>query len=256
MDIIHKHIQGLPQLKGNAFHLCQSCIYGKQIRRAMQAAHQRFQGTTTNDEEIDWFDLTSPVENPDALQPGEMFHMDFGFPRGQNFHSKDEYGRLITSTDGHRAYLLIIDRKTRYIWVVTTKHKLPPCEAVTKFLEIHGRKTGRRILRTDQGGELWGSLKFRKTISNAGYLMEPTAPGAPFQNGLAERPNQTLGNYMRCMLHGANLGPEFWPYALTHAVRIYNMLPHSVTRQTPYFTLTGLHPTTEWLRVFGCRYYA
>jgi hypothetical protein len=31
MDILHKHIQGLQPLKGNAFHLCQSCIYGKQV---------------------------------------------------------------------------------------------------------------------------------------------------------------------------------------------------------------------------------
>ena len=58
------------------------------------------------------------------------------------------------------------------------------------------------------------------------------------------------------MLHGANLGPQFWPFALTHAVRIYNMLPHSATKQTPLYSLTGVHPTTEWLRVFGCRYYA
>jgi len=222
----------------------------------MKAAHHRIQATTPTNEDIDWFDLFSPVDDIDSLQPGEMFHMDFGFPRGQNFQTKDEYGRLITSIDGHRAYLLIIDRKTRYIWVAITKNKMPPCAAVTKFLDVHGRKTGRRVLRTDQGGELWGSLKFREAIHQAGYLMEPTAPGAPFQNGLAERPNQTLGNIMRCMLHGANLGPQFWPFALTHAVRIYNMLPHSVTKQTPLYSLTGIHPTTEWLRIFGCRYYA
>jgi hypothetical protein len=58
------------------------------------------------------------------------------------------------------------------------------------------------------------------------------------------------------MLHAANLGPEFWPFALILVVRIYNMLPHSVTNSTPYYSLTGTCPTVEWLRVFGCRYYA
>ena len=80
MDVLHRHIQGLQQLKGNAFHLCQSCIYRKQIQRAMKAAHHRVQATTPTDKEIDWFDLYSPVDNIDTLQPREMFHMDFGFP--------------------------------------------------------------------------------------------------------------------------------------------------------------------------------
>jgi hypothetical protein len=34
------------------------------------------------------------------------------------------------------------------------------------------------------------------------------------------------------------------------------MLPHSAINQTPYYSLTGNHPHVEWLRIFGCRYYA
>jgi hypothetical protein len=224
----------------------------------MRNAHFRLTVTTHDPttSPLDWFDVVSPVDNPMQLQPGEMYHMDFGFPRGQNYSMKDESGRLQTSIDGHRADLLIIDQKTRFIWVVITKTKIPPCEAVTKFLTVHGRATGRRIVHTDQRAELWGSLKFREVIHKADYLLEPTAPGAPLQNGLAERPNQTLGNYMRCMLHAANLGPEFWSYALIHAVRVYNMLPHSAINQTPYYSIMGNHPHVEWLRVFGCCYYA
>jgi hypothetical protein len=130
------------------------------------------------------------------LQPGEMFHMDFGFPRGTTFSAKDETSSLITSIDGNWAYLLIIDRKTRYIWVVIVKNKQAPCKAVGKFLETHGRKTGRRIIQTNKGRELWGSLQTWETVHQAHYLMELTAPGAPFQNGMAECPNQTLANYM------------------------------------------------------------
>jgi len=36
MDILHKHVQGLQPLNGNTFHVCQLCIYGKQIRQAMR----------------------------------------------------------------------------------------------------------------------------------------------------------------------------------------------------------------------------
>jgi hypothetical protein len=67
-----------------------------------------------------------------------------------------------------------------------SKTKLPPCEYVAKFLQLHGRPTGQHIICTDQDRELWESMKFKNTITAAGYLMEPTAPGAPFQNSLAE----------------------------------------------------------------------
>ena len=78
------------------------------------------------------------------------------------------------------------------------------------------------------------------SFSNATqYKLEPTAASAPHQNGMAERPEQTLGTMMRCMLHAAVLGQEFWSFALIHAVRIFNMMPHSVTGQTPYYALTG-----------------
>ncbi len=57
---------------------------------------------------------------------------------------------------------------------------------------------------------------------DTGFILEPTAAGAPFQNGLAERPNQTLAIMARCLLHSANIGPEFWSYALLHAVYLKN----------------------------------
>jgi hypothetical protein len=115
MEILHKHIQGLQPLKGNAFHLCQSCIYGKQVKCAMRDAHQCLTATTDQPDSppTDWLDLISPGDNSENLQAGDMYHMDFGFPRGRghNYSKKDELGHLQTRINGHRAYLLIIDKK-------------------------------------------------------------------------------------------------------------------------------------------------
>ncbi len=61
---------------------------------------------------------------------------------------------------------------------------------------------------------------------NAGYVLEPTAPDAAFQNGKAERPNQTLGKMVHLLLHSAGLGPKYWLFALLYAVYIKNRLPH------------------------------
>ncbi len=53
--------------------------------------------------------------------PGERFHMDMGFVRGTKYGIKDADGNIVTSLDGYKSYLVIIDRATRYIWVFLTK---------------------------------------------------------------------------------------------------------------------------------------
>jgi len=257
MSIIHKHIEGIQPLKGNAFYMCASCIHGKMRRRSIYKTKPKHpqpspgETATTNE---DYLDLIMPRKAIHRTK--EMYYMDFGFVRGTGFDAKDETGRLITSLDGYRAYLLIIDGYTRYVWVFLTKTKHPPVSYLITFFQHHGLTEGRRIIRTDKGGDLWGAYEFRKVAHEAGYLLEPTAPDAPFQNGMAERPNQTLGQMMRCLLHSANLGPEFWSFALVHAARIYNMIPHSSTGETPHYLFTGNRPTADNLRIWGCLVYS
>ncbi len=69
---------------------------------------------------------------------------------------------------------------------------------------------------------------------------------------MAECPNRTLANMMRCFLHGANLGPEYWSWALLNAVYLKNLLPHRATKTTPFQAYTGEKPHAAKLRVFGC----
>ena len=40
--------------------------------------------------------------------------MDFGFVRGSDWSSKSADDKLITSIDGFRSYLIVVDRATRY----------------------------------------------------------------------------------------------------------------------------------------------
>jgi dUTP pyrophosphatase len=98
---------------------------------------------------------------------------------------------------------------------------------------------------------LWASHTFQRTIQAAGYILEPTASDASFQNGLAERPNRTLGDMTRALLHGAQLGPQYWSWALIHAVYLKNHLPHTAITMTPYQAYTGNRPNISKLRVFG-----
>ena len=47
------------------------------------------------------------------------------------------------------------------------------------------------------------------------------------------------------MLHSSGLEPEYWSFALTHAVYLKNRLPHTAT-------YTGNQPSTSQLHIFGC----
>jgi hypothetical protein len=130
---------------------------------------------------------------------------------------------------------------------------MPPITILKEFLKKHGNTMAiHKTICTDEGGELWGITEFKQAVMQAGYVLQPTAPGAPFQNGLAERPNQTYSTMVRCLLHSANLGHEYWSYALLHAVYLKNRLPHTATKETPYKAYTGSKPSAKNLRVFGC----
>jgi len=89
-------------------------------------------------------------------------------------------------------------------------------DTIKTFLSTYGETMSTQsFIRTDKGGELWASHSFQ-------HMVQPTASDASFQNGIAERPNHTLGDMMRSLLMSANLGPEYWSWALLHAIYLKN----------------------------------
>mmetsp|Transcript_4433 Transcript_4433/g.6561 ORF Transcript_4433/g.6561 Transcript_4433/m.6561 type:complete len:721 (+) Transcript_4433:1450-3612(+) len=169
------------------------------------------------------------------------------------FDVEDDDGRRITSIDGYNSYLIIIDRKTRRHWTFLTKSKTPPLDQVRSFLHKNACHFSRRkLIRTDQGGELYKSHAFQQLADSLGFILEPTAPDAPFQNGLAERPNRTLGEIMKCLLYQSQLGPEYWSWALLHACYLKNRLPHRAIGKTPFEVWSSTKPSAKHWRIFGC----
>jgi hypothetical protein len=121
-----------------------------------------------------------------------------------------------------------------------------------ELLKLHGTSANiQKYIRTDEGGELWGSHAFQHAVRDAGYILESTAPDASFQNGMAEWPNRTLGNMMHSLLHTASLGPEYWSWAIIHATYLKNRLPHRTTGTTPVEAYTGKRPNLTKIRIFG-----
>jgi dUTP pyrophosphatase len=162
----------------------------------------------------------------------------------------------MTSIDRKNSYLSIIDKATRFMWVFLTSSKTPPIKIIQTVLNKFKSTNPHRTVRVDQGGELGGSRAFAEMINNCGFTLEVTCSDASVQNGMIKNPNRTFGHLMRCMLHSAELGPEYWSYALQHAVYIQNRITHYSIRKKPYEAMTGEQPDLSGLQIFGSRIYA
>jgi len=127
----------IPKLQGNLFYVCISCQYAKLRKRKTNPSAS----TNASQATITPFPALTSIPNTDnVLIPGQRFHIDFGFMRGSGFVDKTLDGKTITSIDGKRAFLHIIDLATRYSWVFLISSKAPPLDIVKHFLMEHGCK--------------------------------------------------------------------------------------------------------------------
>ena len=90
--------KGTPTFKLNALYRCQTCMSGKLATRRKYKTQQKIKETVEEHCE-DICDSTK------TGLPGQHFHIDFGFVRGQDDNSK----KIHNSIGGYNCYVLIID---------------------------------------------------------------------------------------------------------------------------------------------------
>jgi dUTP pyrophosphatase len=239
MQNMHLYDRGIPKLKVPDFYKCQMCALGK----IKKDSSTKLKGTLP----------PAPIQPKEQIHPGQHLHADFGFVRGSTFSQFDEHGRLITSADGFRSYLIIVDRATRYKWIFLTKTRHPPLKELCTVLQKHKMLTSTLncTIRTDQGGELGKSHKFQQLVDECGYTYEPTGSNSSKQNGMAERPNQVT----RCLLHASGLSSAYWSYALNHSNFLLNSTYHSAIGMTPHQAMFKTQLNLSDLKIFGAKCY-
>ncbi len=213
---------GLISYSGKELSFCKGCLEGKMARKPFKAG-----------------------ETPKTTTLLELVHSDVCGPMS------------VASPSGRRYMIVFLDDYSRCCKVYFVRQKSETFDAFQQFRVWAEKQCGQPIkrLRTDGGGE-FVSKEFENYCAAAGIQLERSAPYCPQQNGAAERLNRTLVEMARSMLHHAGLKKGLWAEAAATAAFVYNRLPSSVTKETPYKRWCHKDPDLQHLRVWGCIGYA
>jgi hypothetical protein len=190
-----------------------------------------------------------------ATAVGQGLAMDVGFM----FQKSKNAARAqrLTGVNSNNAYCIVYDFCSEAIFGVTMRGKtIPPTWLNVLLTRISPRGTPGRIVRLDLGGETGKNPTIQALFIKHGYITQPTSAGASSQNGIGERPHQTVGMAVRVMLHGSGLKSSDWEYDFYFFLRIHAILPHGINKITPYRVITGRDAEVDRLRKFGSHIYA
>ncbi|CAI7884971.1 unnamed protein product [Closterium sp. NIES-54] len=197
---------------------CVSCVGGKLVRH------------------------TFPEEGKEAANVLDVVHVDVcGSFR-------------VAAKDGSRYFLLLKDRKTRFVWTYPLERKSDALKRFRKWLPMVDRHCNAKVktLRSDRGGEFLGH-EFTEFLDTCGIIYDLTCPYTPQQNGMAEREMRTVVESVRTMLLHMGVQHHWWHLALRQAVWIRNCLERASLPPgtTPYKLVYADKPDLTLARVWG-----
>lgn len=214
----NKMVNGVPLLKVLE-RLCEVCLVGKQHRESIPR-HSSWR----------------------ASKQLQLVHSDI-------------CGPITPASNSNKRYILsFIDDFSRKTWVYFLHEKSEAFVAFKNFKACVEKEISAYItcLRTDRGGE-FNSNEFVEFCKTHGISRQLTAAYTPQQNGVAERKNRTIMNTVRSMLAEKKIPKMFWPEAVKWCVHIQNRSPTvAVKEKTPEEAWSGVKPTVNYFRIFGC----
>jgi transposase InsO family protein len=177
----------------------------------------------------------------------------------------------VPSAGGKRYVLCLTDEKSRRTWGFLLKQKSETAALIQALIAQLQVETGKllRVFHADNGGEFVALVPW---LHSRGIRWDPTTPGTPNHNSIAERAWRTIFNATRAMLHHAGLPLSLWGHAVQTAILLKNKtltsvngaLTPEVIWQQQAWALAHPHALTapptfvtemKNLRVFGCNAY-
>ena len=172
LPTLRKVTTGLPDFGDQHDGVWRGCALGKNDKKPFQSSESRAKGTL------------------------DLIHSDLCGPM------------LVTTPGEYLYFVTFIDDYSRKTWIYYLKNKESD-EVLDRFKEFKSlveNHTGRRIkvLRSNNSGE-YTSGGLIDLCEDARIKREFTVPYNPWQNGVAERKNQTIVSTARAMIHDQGL---------------------------------------------------
>ena len=163
---------------------------------------------------------------------------------------------------GERYFVTFIDDYSRFMYLYLLLEKADVLNAFKDFKKEVEKQLGKsiKIVRSDRGGEYYGRYTemgqkpgpLARFLKEEGIVPQYTTPGSPYQNGVAERRNQTLKEMVRTMLSHSTLPLSLWGDVVKIAAHILNKVPTKAAPKTPYELWCGRKPSVSYMRMWGC----
>ena len=232
--------------------LCAACNLSKQNRRTP---------ATESRQNIPEADMTLRRGH---LHAGDMVSIDqyMSALPGRLCHTKGKEPKKDKFTGG----TLFVDHATSYIYL-RNQVSLNTGETLQskKAFEQVASQFGITIKGFRADNVPFGSAAFMQNLADNDQTMTFSGTGAHHQNGVAERAIKTVTSWARAMLlHAIIMWPDqanlaLWPFALEHAVYLWNNLPTQSSLLAPieFFSGTKFPSYAHLCRahVWGCPVY-
>ncbi|KAK1412979.1 hypothetical protein QVD17_34637 [Tagetes erecta] len=173
---------------------------------------------------------------------GDLIHMDLWGPF------------KVTSREGYKYFLTIVDDYSRAVWIYLLKSKDEVFRYINRFFRLIATqfKQHIKVCRTDNGTE-FVNKQLEHFFEQNGVIHQTSCAYTPQQNGIVERKHRHLLNTARSLMFQANLPLNMWNECVLTATYLINRLPSSVLDgKSPYELLFKSKPLLFHLRSFGC----
>ncbi|XP_075086125.1 uncharacterized protein LOC142168857 [Nicotiana tabacum] len=165
----------------------------------------------------------------------------------------------ITTYYGYMHFFTIVDDYSRGTWTFLLSTKNNAFSVLKNFLFMVERQfnTKVKVIRLDNALELGTSSTACDLFLSQGIIHQTLCVAYPQQNRIVERKHRHLLETSRALLHQSNLSISYRGEYLLTATFLINRFPSKIIQnKTPYEILFGKVPNYDFLKSFGCLYYA
>ena len=148
-----------------------------------------------------------PSSTKRAVHHVQGLSIDFSFSgvKSKNTNGRKDY----VGINGETCRVLITDHHTGMQYGKTCQSKASSIEWLRQWLQVHSPNLENKYFFMDQGCELYSNPSIINVFINHWYETHPTVTDSFHQNGPVKRVHQVIGDHVRALLIGANLGIKF-----------------------------------------------